>query len=233
MTYVVGVRQGDVASIHADSLLSVDDQPDTIASLKNGVLFAGCIFGVAGDWEPAGRFLFKVREAVRYLEDVAEKWAMFEQVCSAYNPGAAEFELLLSSRIGHDRPTFFHFSSWTRRLQAASGDFYALGRGKGLYSQRVEHFASKVLQKMAMIAVPENQFAYPLSGVLRQTLVEDPETALDSLVGGFFTFVEQDRWSERRQSTSLFVDLHANVHEHTVMRRAHCITFDRHPTSVT
>jgi hypothetical protein len=164
------------------------------------------------------------------LDEVAEKWAMFEQVCSAYNQGAAEFELLLSSRIGHDRPTFFHFSSRTRRLQAASGDFYALGRGKGLYSQRVEHFAGKVLQKMAMVAVPENQFAYPLSGVLRQTLVEDPETALDSLVGGFFTFVEQDRWSERRQSTSLFVDLHANHQERTVMRRAHCITFARHPT---
>lgn len=229
MTYVIGVRRGDVTSIHTDSLLSVDDQPFTIEAIKNGVLFAGCIFGVAGDWEPAGRFIHTIRQAVRYLDAPVEKWAMFEQVCSAYNPGAAEFELLLSSRIGHERPTFFHYGSATRQLRVSSGDFYALGLGKGLYSQRLEHFAGQVLDRLAMIVVPNHLFAYPLSGVLRQTLVEDPETALKSCVGGFFTFVEQDPRDERRQCTSLFVDLHADVQARSVICRAHCISFDHHP----
>ena len=95
MTYVLGVRRGDVASIHSDSQLTQLTGEIGYESVKNGILFPGCIFGLAGDWEPGLRFIETVRRAVEHLEILADKWSMFGRVCAAYDAGQSEFDVLV------------------------------------------------------------------------------------------------------------------------------------------
>lgn len=195
MTYVVGVRKGDVDSIHADSQLSANGKLFDVASLKCGILFPGCIFGLAGDFEDGLCFVELSRRAVMHLPTMSEQWSMFEQVCFAYNPGDSLFQMLLSTRVnGH--PSFYLYRSEKRGLIVASGDFYTLGSGGPLYEKRVSRFVTHDFRDMA----PAADFPYHLHALLNESLYGEAKADADAHgVGGFFTFVMQDERGEMRQ----------------------------------
>lgn len=242
MTYVVGIKRLGTAAIITDSLLTSAAHPPRIDSIKSGVLFPGCIFGICGNWGRAWECLLSLR--ARCTENTLE--ARFEELARLvyfYNFPRGDhnaFEILLSSRHA-GTPEFYLLSSSTERMHPVRGDFIALGSGRQLldamfvgYSQS---FGSEEnLQKTrrqgteAGHSVFDEDFAHLYAFLLFQSTQGDTGQQLASLrAGGFVHFVFQDGQGERRQKPRLYVlgrcDDHGNLTSVAIQRLA----FDEDP----
>jgi hypothetical protein len=69
MTYILGIQKKDYnfSALLCDLMVSFSDQDGTVidrdnSSLKSGLLFEGCIFGVAGNASLAKRFILGLPE---------------------------------------------------------------------------------------------------------------------------------------------------------------------------
>src|SRR5688572_22503065 len=172
MTYIVGARRGDVAAIYADTQLTSTENgiPPVYGGIKCGVMFPGCIYGVSGDWHAALGFIYDVQRAVEYLDNPAERWTVFEQVCTHRIDTHSSYQLLLSSRhLG--RPRFYLFQSERNRLVEGHRDLYTLGSGTNLYNATVENFFENAYRNFNIGYPTVTDFEYPyfLGAVLHES----------------------------------------------------------------
>jgi hypothetical protein len=223
MTYVIGIRRFDTTAILVDSAISTYDaaarnfrtDPDALA-VKNGVLYPGCIYGLAGNPEPAHQFVQKMRSVVATEAGLQEKWEALEAAVRIYPFPAAkfqQFELIISSRHS-GVPELFVVDSETETLRRVHDDIYTLGSGKDFLDvQQVLPFAGTMLTPDRIIQMerPDNAFKrldypYMLAFLVHMsTCGEHGRQLYQAGVGGVVHFIRQDSRSEERQKPSLYV----------------------------
>jgi hypothetical protein len=247
MTFVVGVRRLGTAAIITDSLLTDPRTGDQrFEFLKNGILFPGCIYGVAGSWHRALDFIDTVQAKALGLSP-ADAWRVIEQVVEGYASGADgfswkdttldQFDILLSSRHS-GAPELYHLDSSRRQLIRPGSNWYAVGLGVNVLYDVVRQFFSVKLSEESIKAwanfpgrTAASDFPYLLTFFLEQfSFSEFGSAALNKAnTGGFFHFLTQDSTSEARQKPSLhlFAAKTDQVGKYAQFRRR--IAFDVHP----
>src|SRR5574340_264214 len=126
MTYILATVRHGVSTIIADSRITSElpnNSHDDMA--KVGILFPGCIFGVAGSTEGLDPFVSNFQESAGTDgHDLSINWEYFKKYAAAYTP-SDQFQVVLSERTtGSPR---LHLYDSSLRKVSPCGDFITLG----------------------------------------------------------------------------------------------------------
>lgn len=217
MTYIAAFARPGFNFIISDmrvtwGLMGEKQSADT--ALKTGVLFPGCIFGLAGNAEEGRRFVLTAKRALTGTDTVPGFWMKFIGFVASYPfpmQDCDQFELLGSSRaLG--TPKLWHLNSggglqWIPEDQ----QWMSIGSGKSLLDPLIVGCASQAEQFLTVSPQPSHRLSlqtYPFllclrllarSQGLERNLLEDCG------VGGCFHFLCQTSRGETRQPPALYV----------------------------
>jgi hypothetical protein len=242
MTFLVALRRLGVSSIVADSLVTEGhghDRDYSLDSIKNGVLCPGIIYGVCGDAEGALRFITEARAA---LIGVAPQntWEEFERFVSRYQfpkQPRGRFGVLLSSRHA-GRPQFYSIDSYEERITGSDHDVSFMGSTgadlDGICGAFLGAFLNEKRSADLLIHYPSlkpRDIPHFLVFFLLQQSFGDRSYELQQIgVGGYSSYVWQDKDTEGRQTPGLYLIAHAYPQKRILIVRRHRIAFDSHPT---
>jgi hypothetical protein len=242
VTYVVGIKRCGAAAIITDSLLTSAAYPPDIASIKSGVLFPGCIYGICGNWQTAWQCIRAIRagctqETTRErFEELARLIARYPFPLGNYNA----FEILLSSRHT-GAPDFYLIQSETGHMHPVVGDLFTLGSGRQLLNDMLIPYSETLgsdegLQKLRRQYVAighqllDEDFAHLYAFLIFQSTHGDMGQQLARLgAGGFVHFIFQDGQGERRQKPRLYMVGSCDKHGHVTGIWAERLAFDHDP----
>ena len=218
MTYVVGVKRLGVSAIITDSFLVTGGAELSPASIKSGVLFPGCIFGISGNWRRAWDCIQDLRKRCTQ-PTLTQRFETLGQRIYFYPfaPGADEqFEILLSLR-GRP-PSFFVIDSCAERVRPVIGDVCTFGSGKNQLDEIVYPYADTMGSEERLAQwiknardqareIADRDFAYFYAFLLFQRTFGDAGARLArDGVGGFVHFITQERGvGERRQDPCVYL----------------------------
>jgi len=221
MTYLVALQLKGFTAIVADSRVSWTREnviQGEDGSLKNGVLFPGCIFGITGDAKEARNFAITFKETITPDAPVGETWERFQKYCREYHYSqSAEFQVVLSSRADGN-PRLYVLVSNAGLTELGSPDkpgVHTFGSGKQLLDLIVTRkFLPKLANMHGMMTNTNGWSEEKANSVLPfficlwlSELSLSFESALleEHGVGGIFHFVGQGKASERRQTPALYI----------------------------
>jgi hypothetical protein len=211
MTYIVAVEHFGKVAIVTDMGVSFHGERSVEDSaLKTGVLFPGCIYGIAGAADEARRFIEHVRAVPKAGQSVYENWERVAGAISQAPPslGMNRFEALVSSRSS-GTPRIFKYDSSTCEL-ALVRDGATVGKGSSCLDAPLWRARKSLIPKwMALLAghgaLDEWPSLYCLW--LSQYSMSQDYDLRQSLracgVGGLFHYIIQDEMSEKRQKPSV------------------------------
>jgi hypothetical protein len=119
MTYIIGFSIDGINSILSDTRVTYSNsQLGQNIALKTGILFAGCIYGVAGHVDNAFNFIEAVKMYVAGASSIFDAWEKLNEFIMFYdfptNTKDGFFQLLLSSR--HSGQSEFYILDSNRHL---------------------------------------------------------------------------------------------------------------------
>jgi len=242
MTFLVTLRRLGISSIVADSLVTEQaghDRNYSFASIKNGVLCPGIIYGVCGDAEGALRFITEFRAAVTVV-DPHNAWKEFERFVNRYHfpkPPRGRFGIQLSSRhLGS--PRFYSIDSYQERIIECDQDVGFMGSAGADLDEICGAFLGAFLnEKRAselLIQYPSlrpRDIPHFLVFFLFQQSFGDRSYELQQIgVGGYSSYVWQDKDAEGRQTPGLYLIAQGYPEKRVLVIHRHRIAFDSHPT---
>jgi hypothetical protein len=242
MTFLVALRRLGVSSIVADSLLTEGtghDRDHSFASIKNGVLCPGIIYGLCGDAEGALRFVTEARAAVTGVNP-QNTWEEFERFASGYQfpkPPHGRFGVLLSSRHA-GCPQFYSIDSYEERITEWDQDVGFMGsEGADLDGISCAFLGASLNEKRSAELLIEHPSLKPRDiphffvFFMFQQSFGDRSYELQQIgVGGYSSYVWQDRDAEGRQTPGLYLIAQGYPEKQVLVIHRHRIAFDRHPT---
>jgi hypothetical protein len=226
----------------ADSLVTEQaghDRHYSFASIKNGVLCSGIVYGVCGDAEGALRFIVDARAALSGTPDPKKNWEELELFVSRYRfptPPRGRFGVLLSSRHS-GTPRFYSIDSDQERIIESDHDVAFMGSTgvdlEGMCAAFLGAFLNESRSTQFVAQLPglsPRDIAHFLVFFLYQQGFGDRSYELQQIgVGGYFNFVWQDADAEGRQSTGLYLIAQAYPERQLLVVHRHRIAFDSHP----
>src|SRR5688500_1135790 len=131
MTYIIGFSIDGVNSILSDTRVTLTaTQQGQNTVIKTGILYPGCIYGIAGNIDNAFDFIKAVQMFVKDVSDISSAWEKLNELISFYDfPSEREqdpFQILLSSRHS-GQPKFYVLYSSTRKLIQCDDEWVSLG----------------------------------------------------------------------------------------------------------
>jgi len=213
MTYIVAVEHFGKVAIVADMGVSFHGERTVEESaLKTGVLFPGCIYGIAGAADEARRFIERIRAIPKAGQSVDENWAQVAGAIGQAPPsrGMNRFELLISSRSS-GAPRIFKYDSSTCQLTHVP-DWATIGKGSSCLDTPLGRARGSLIPtSMAVLAgnaaLDEWPSVYCLW--LSQYSMSQDYDLRQSLrtcgVGGLFHYIVQDGRSEARQKPAVIL----------------------------
>lgn len=215
MTYIIGFSIDDVNSILSDTRVTFTvTQQGQNTALKTGVLYPGCIYGIAGNVGNASDFIKWARMYVEDTSDTLKAWEKFKEfTTSVYDfpqGGNDLFQILVSSRHS-GQPVFYLLNSSTRELIRCNEDWISLGSGKRLldplvqekYRGNVEEARQALENVKAPLVIIHPYLLCLMLSELTLTF-QRPELE-DAKVGGVFNFVYQTNTDDSFQKPALYI----------------------------
>lgn len=242
MTYVVGIKRFGAAAIITDSLLTSPAYPPDLASIKSGLLFPGCIYGISGNWQRAWQCIHAIRAGCTQ-ETTRERFKGLTRLIARYpfplgNHNA--FEILLSSRHTGS-PDFYLLQSDTGHVHPVIGDLFTLGSGGHLlndmlipYSETLGSEEGLQERRRQYLAIGhqllDEDFAHLYAFLIFQSTHGNMGQQLGRLgAGGFVHFIFQDGQGERRQKPRLYMLGRCDKHGQITDLLAERLAFDHDP----
>jgi len=218
MTYIAAFKNPGLTCIISDMRATRIEDNQKVgfnASLKTGIFFNGCIFGLSGNIERGKEFILTVKDLLHTTMNPSESWSNFKQIISCYNfhnDKDDHFQIILSTRAS-GTPELFKFDSIKGlNTYGFKNGFISVGSGKKILDNFI---LEKCIPEMNEFpsAVLEN---YPFFLCLK--LIELSESyghdRLEKLdVGGLFHFIYQTDMFEAAQKPALYVLSAANLRE--------------------
>lgn len=219
MTYIVALQKSEhnFSAIISDLMVSQKDiktnkvikSDNTV--LKTGLLFKGCIFGLAGDANAGIDFIKQFKEIVNPSEPIEKNWKLFQEyikTCSIVNSGEV-FKIIISCRV-KGRPNLFLFNSNSRSLSKITNEIFTLGSGKEILDKilnnRRKIVEKIILEQMEKAEIPILYFPYFYCLWLSELTMGFEYSLLEKKgVGGLFHFCYQTKNGEGRQKPAVFV----------------------------
>ncbi len=215
MTYILGVKSPRFSAIISDTRVSRGDavgpRQGANTVLKTGVLFPGCVFGLAGTAQPGNEFVQRARGELCRVADPEEGWREFDQLVRDYTflgDESHSFSMLLSLRSS-GRPQFFVLDSGKGLMPVdwlGEDCWVSLGSGRPILDPCVRERFLPDLNRLATEGFPFSAFPYVLCLRLTEMSQSLERDELESVgVGGVFHFVYQTPDCEGRQEPALHV----------------------------
>ena len=229
VTYVAGIRNGDVGVLLTDTRTSFGARGEKgfNFSLKTGLLFRGCVYAGCGYVEPMRRFITRFKRRL----GTTGTWEAFTTFATSYTehvPGLP-FQLVLMSRhSGESR--FYHYDS-TKGEISEQPDGMTIGSGteildrylQTLREERNEMFVAYLREHSA----PPWFFGYFYCLALMEYVQGDKYTEANRYgVGGVFHFSYQDSQSEHRQHPAVYVIVRVMPETKTLLYTLYRVTFE-------
>lgn len=224
MTYVIGFSIDGVNSILSDTRVTdIKTQQGQNTALKTGILFDGCIYGVAGNVDNAFSFINAVKMFAPDASSILDAWEKLNQLIMFYDfPTYTKddsFQILLSSR--HSGQPEFYIMSSNRELFRCEEEWVSIGSGKELLDDPVEEKyrirIEKAKQALADKNVPTATIhPYFLCLMLSElTLTFKRPRLEEKKVGGVFNFVYQTSADDNFQEPTLYIfsDIHPDTNK--------------------
>lgn len=213
MTYVLAtVRQG-VSAILADSRITSQSPSDSHDDMtKVGILFPGCIFGVAGSTAGLNPFLSNFQGSAGIVGyDPIANWEYFKTYAAGYVT-KDEFQVVLSERTS-GTPRLHLYDSTLRKLSPC-GEFVTLGSGKQFFDLTIGDWIDTKLGAVEerLISLYGNTLLFPnfICLVLIE-IVQGEDAAFfrsqEIGIGGVFHYVVQNPACEKFQVPSVYLVL--------------------------
>lgn len=242
MTQLIALRRAGISSIVADSLVTQGigrDRSYDFASIKNGILCPGIIYGVCGDAEGALKFVVDFRAQASGIVDPVDSWKNLERFVSQYSfpqPPRGRFAVLISSRHSGS-PCFYCIDSYQERIVACDQDVGFMGsEGADLDAACSAFLGAFLNESRSAELLAKSPHLRPhdiphfLVFFLYQQGFGDRSYDLQQIgVGGYFSYVWQDGASEGRQSTGLYLVAQAYREKRILVIHRHRIAFDFDP----
>lgn len=226
MTYIVGVNQLGVNAIICDTRVtwwrSTMEIRGANTSLKSGLLFPGCIYGIVGDLGAARDFIIGCKHYLTGTNTLEGFWKRFLDFVEQYpfqHQADDSFQLLLSSRnLGNPRLYVLDSTDKTVKDQRK---LVTLGSGKKILDEPINRL---VLERSRMIdelivgnKIPTFSFPYFYCLWLNEMTQGMELSKLEEChVGGVFHFLWQDPRCEHAQLPAVYVLSSADVRRKTI-----------------
>lgn len=216
MTYILAMVRRGVSTVLADSRVTAGTAVNSHDDMmKVGILFPGCIYGVAGSNEGLDPFLSDFKESVTSLGlDPIANWAYFAKYASAYYPHD-HFQVVLSERTT-GLPALHLYDSAQRGI-VPCGTFVSLGSGKQFFDSYIRDWIDSNLGGIEeeLIVRHGDTLLFPNFVCLALIEVAQGEESdflnrQDVGVGGLFHYVVQTDSFERFQVPSVYLVLSPN-----------------------
>jgi hypothetical protein len=182
-------------------------------ALKTGILFAGCIYGVAGHVDNAFNFIEAVKMYVAGASSIFDAWEKLNELIMFYdfptNTKDGFFQLLLSSR--HSGQSEFYILDSNRHLTQYEEEWVSIGKGKelldSLVTEKYQQIIKETRRAFINTNVPSsNIYPYFLCLMLSElTLTFQRSTLEKATVEGPFNFVYQTSAIDKFQSPTLYI----------------------------
>lgn len=224
MTYTIGFSIDGVNSILSDTRVTptVTQQGQNTA-LKTGILYPGCIYGLAGNIDNASAFIKWARMYIVDTSNTLSAWEKFKEfTTSVYDFPQGEnnlFQILLSSR--HSGQPEFYLMSSNRELIGCEEERVSIGSGKELldapveekYRVRIEEARQALTDKNAPTAIIHPYFLCLM--LSEMTLAFQRPRLEEKKVGGVFNFVYQTSTDDSFQEPALYIfsDVNRNTNK--------------------
>lgn len=226
MTYVVGLNQLGANAIICDTRVtwwrSTTKVGGANTSLKSGLLFPGCIYGIVGDLGAARDFIIEGKRYLTGTNTLAGFWEKFTGFVKqyAFQPTIdGSFQLLLSSRnLGS--PRFYVLNSTEATLEA-QGKLVTLGSGKEILDASIDRLISDrstmIDELIEQNKIPPFSFPYFYCLWLNEMTQGTELSRLEEYdVGGIFHFLWQDWQHEHAQFPAVYALSAADVRRKTI-----------------
>lgn len=217
-------------------MVSFKDQDGTVidrnnSSLKTGLLFDGCLFGVAGNASLAKKFITGFKELVDKSKSIEYNWNLLRQYSKAefVDQSGESFEVLLSCRVS-GTPQLFLYDSIEKKLSKIDDEVYSIGSGKNVLDEIIglrRKIADKhIIKTLSTNNIPILYYPYFYCLWLTELTMGFEASKLQEIgVGGLFHFCFQTNNKEARQQPSVFVMSLPDVKNKAIYNHIYRITF--------
>jgi hypothetical protein len=238
MTYIVGIQKPaeNFSALICDLMVTFEDHNGNVidrnnASLKTGLLFKGCIYGVAGNAGLAKKFITGFRDIVDKSKTMDANWQLFQDY-SKYNfsdLSGNHFKVLLSCRVS-GQPQLFLYDSSQKAVSKIEDEIFTIGSGKEILDDIIEvrrGMAEKVIvEAMSRDSIPLLYYPYFYCLWLSELTMGFETSQLEKIgVGGLFHFCFQTDIKEGRQQSSVFVLSVPDTKNKKIYNHVYRITF--------
>ena len=238
MTYILGIQKKDnnFSALLCDLMVSFEDHDGNIidknnSSLKTGLLFEGCIYGVAGNANLAKTYIKGFKELVDKSKSIEYNWKLLKDYSKAEftDQSGEPFKVLLSCRVS-GAPQLFLYNSTKRDISQIDEEFYSIGSGKKIMDEildlRRKLTDKKILEILTKNKIPILYYPYFYCLWLSELTMGFEASKLDEIgVGGIFHFCFQTSKKEGRQQPSLFVMSLPDIKNKTIYNHIYRVTF--------
>ena len=238
MTYILGIQKPEnkFAALLCDLMVSFEDHDGNIidrnnSSLKTGLLFEGCIYGVAGNANLAKQFIVGFKGIVDKSKSMEYNWNLFHHYSKAeFSDQSGEpFKVLLSSRVSGS-PQLFLYDSNQKGISKIGDEIFSIGSGKAILDDIIdlrrkmaEETISELLHRND---IPILYYPYFYCLWLSELTMGFEVTKLEKIgVGGLFHFCFQTNEKEGRQQPSVFVLSVPDVKKKEIYNHIYRVTF--------
>lgn len=238
MTYIVGIQKpaSNFSALICDLMVTFEDHDGNVidrnnASLKTGLLFEGCIYGVAGNANLAKKFITGFRDIVDKSKTMEVNWHLFQDYskCNFSDQSGNSFKVLLSCRVsGH--PQLFLYDSSQKVVSKIEDEIFTIGSGKEVLDDIIEvrrGMAEKaIVERMSKDSIPILYYPYFYCLWLSELTMGFETSKLEKIgVGGLFHFCFQTDIKEGRQQPSVFVLSVPDTENKKIYNHVYRITF--------
>lgn len=215
MTYIVGInkKEHNFITLISDIMVTRMYSDGTIArentALKTGLLFAGCLYGLAGDANAGEAFLLKFKDSLDENKSINENVEELKKHIknNMWEKGNG-FEILFAIR--NPTPDLYLFNSSNSDLVLCKQSIVTLGSGKkdldNLVTSMNQYVDSNIMQILKENKIPIVYYPCFMCLWLSEQTLGFENTYLEKIgVGGIFHFCYQTIDKEHRHLPIMFV----------------------------
>jgi hypothetical protein len=135
------------------------------SSLKTGLLFEGCIYGVSGNANLAKKFTTGFKELVNKSKSMEYNWNLLQHYSKAEfaDQSGEPFKVMLSCRVS-GAPQLFLYDSAEGNISKIDDEVYSIGSGKKILDDIIE-LRREITDKSIVKILSENNIGSKTSRI--------------------------------------------------------------------